>query len=953
MRRSPLIACLMLLASTALAPLTGAQGGTPAAAALGSPAATPAAASPAAAADCLVGRQADESVLLPTNQIISPAGQQVEFLGRPNVVALSPDGEAAAFLTSETGRGDNAPEPIVVVDLARGAVLQEFSSDQDPADEEDVGASFAGLLYASDAGGAIAIADVAADGTLTLVERVALPADPDATAHPAGMALSEDGTTLYVALNSKNTLGVFDLASRTLTAEIPVGNAPHGVVRIGTKLYVSHEGGRPAQPGDFTNDSAGTEIVADPRTGAAITGTVSVVDPTAGAEATSIPVGLHPTALLAHGGLLFVANTNSDTVSVIDTATDEVVKSIAVQAFPGAPWGSSPNALTMVGEDRLVVSLGRNNALAVYDWEGPAQPVGFQGLVPTGWYPASVAVDAPGNRLVVANAKGVGSLGPELENGPYADGDNPVGHYVHSNLGSVSLIPLAALAEAEMEGHTATVYRNNQWSTARCATLERGAAGGDAAVAPVPVPVQIGDPSTIKHVFYIIKENRTYDQVLGDMPQGNGDPSLTQFGREVTPNQHALAEQFQLMDNLYVSGSLSADGHQWVTQAYVSDYIELAFGDFSRSYPFNGGDALAYPPTGFLWDNALLNGKTVRAYGEYANRFLNTRTGEDDPFADDIGAWAEWYRDYQILRGEVQGDLHLPVGTYQTGSDVPSLDAVLDREFPPYTEVIPDVYRADTFLDDFAEFEQNGNLPNLVTMALITHHTAGTAPDFPTPAAMVADNDLALGRIVEAITTSRYLPESAIFVIEDDAQNGVDHVDGHRTTGWVISPYAKRGIVDSTYYTQIDMVRTIEQILGLPPMNQMNLAATPMRDLFIEVPDLTPFTALPNQVPLDTMNPPAAALTGIELAWAEASAAMGFDDITTPPDSQDENVLNRAIWYGRMGFDTPYPGDARVLWPHEVEPAAETAEEAAEEAAEGRRTDRPDGADPAGVDADG
>ena len=933
MRRSSLLlpVALLVLVLTAVPAVANVPAVTTAGQA--SPVASPAA-SPAAGTDCLVGRQEDGSVVLPTNQIISPAGQQVEFLGRANVVALRPDGQTAAVLTASD------PEPITVIDLQSGEVRQEFTADAAPDDDEDYGASFAGLLYApdgnrlyaSDATGAITIADVAADGTLTLVERVALPADPDATARPGGMVLSEDGATLYVALNSKNTLGVLDLASRTVTAEIPVGNAPHGVVRVGAKLYVSNEGGRPAQPGDFTTDSGGTQIVADPKTGAAITGTVSVVDPVAGAEATTIPVGLHPTAVMAQGDLLFVANTNSDTVSVIDTVTDEVVKSISVQAFPGAPWGSSPNALAMVGEDQLVVSLGRNNALAVYEWEGPAQPVGFRGLVPTGWHPASVAVDVAGDRLVVANAKGVGSLGPDLENGPYDDGDNPVAKYVHSNLGSASLIPLADLADAAMEGHTATVYRNNQWSTSRCGAVERGAAGGSASTAPIAVPMQVGDPSKIKHVFYIIKENRTYDQVLGDMPQGNGDPSLVQFGREATPNQHALAEQFQLMDNLYVAGPLSADGHQWVTQAYVSDYIERSFGDFSRSYPFNGGDALAYAPTGFLWDNALANGKTVRAYGEYANLFLNTQTGEDDPFASDIGLWADWYRDYRILRGEEQGELHLPVGTYQTGSDVPSLDALLDREFPPYTEVIPDVYRAETFLTDFAEYEENGNLPNLVTMALITNHTAGTSPDFPTPAAMVADNDLALGRVVEAITNSRYWPESAIFVIEDDAQNGVDHVDGHRTTGWVISPYAKRGVVASTYYTQIDMVRTIEQILGLPPMNQMDLAATPMRDLFTETPDLTPFTALPNQVPLDQMNPAASALSGIELAWAQESAAMGFSDITTPPDSQDENVLNRAIWYGSMGFDTPYPDDDRVLWPHEV--PSESEESEADEAAE-------------------
>ncbi len=900
------------------------------------PPAPPAAgATQAGADDCVVGRQADGSVLLPTNQFITPAGDQVEFQGRPNAVALRPDGRTAVFLTAF-----DRP-PLTVVDLATNDVLQEFSPDAAPDDDEEVAASYAGVLYApdgnrlyaSDATGAITIADVAADGTLSLVERVVLPGAPEQTPRPGSLALAEDGQTLYVALNMENTVGVFDLATRTLTDQIAVGNAPHSLHRIGGKLYVSNEGGRPAQQGDFTNDSAGTELVADPRLGLASTGTVSVIDLASGVEERAITVGLRPTALLQHDDYLFVANTNSDTVSVIDIRSDEVVKAIAVEAFPGAPWGSSPSALAMVaGENgadaRLVVSLAGNNALGVYDWAGPDQAVAFVGLVPTGWHPSDLALDAAAGRLIVANAKGVGSLGPEAEGPGIVPGTpGPVGRYVHSNQGSTSLIPFTALDD--LAESTAAVYRNNQWSGARCADLERGGAAGEdpTTVAPRPVPLRIGDPSTIKHVFYIIKENRTYDQVLGDMPEGNGDPSLTQFGREVTPNQHALAEQFQLMDNLYVSGSLSADGHQWVTQAYTSDYIEQAFADFVRSYPYDGGDALAYSPTGFLWDNAVRNGRTVRAYGEYANELRGPE--------DRVGTWSDWYRDWLIMSGQESGERHVPDGTFTTHSDVPSLDALLDRGFPPYAgQVFPDQYRAEIFLEEFAEFEANGNLPNLITMQLVQNHTSGLDPDFPTPRAMVADNDLALGRIVEAITESRYWPESAIFVIEDDAQNGVDHVDGHRTTGWVISPYAKRGIVSSAYYTQIDMVRTIAQILGLPPMNQMDLAATPMRDLFTDVPDLTTFTALPNEVPLDEMNLAEAAATGaLPAAWIETSEAMGFGDVALAPDSADENLLNRAIWYGSRGFDEPYPGDTRVLWPHEVAPAVADEWDAYEEAA--------------------
>lgn len=897
--------------------------------------ATPGAATPAAdaAASCFVGRQDDGSIILPTNQSLTPAGQQVEFLGRPNDVAVRPDGGTAAYLTTFD------PEAITVVDLTTGAVRQELNLSD--SEDEEAGGGFTGILYspegdrlfASATNDSVYVLDVAADGALSTAATIELPAaEGMEAARPGGLALAEDGNTLYVALNMNNTLGVIDVEAGALTGEIPVGNAPYGVVLVGNKAYVSNQGGRPAEDADFTNLSGGTEIVADPTTGGVTSGTVSVVDLAAGEQISTIDVGLLPNAMLLDDGHLFVANANSDSVSVIDTTTDEVVKTIQVQVFPGAVWGSSPNALAML-DDRLVVSLGRNNALAFYEWEGPDQPVRFQGLVPTGWYPGAVAIDETSDRLIVANTKGVGSLGPEQENGPEAT--NPTGAYVHSNLGSTSLIPVPD--DEALAGYTGEVYRNNQWSgNAACSALERADAQGAPDAAAVALPRRVGDPSTIKHVFYIIKENRTYDQVFGDMPQGNGDPSLVQFGREVTPNQHALAEQFQLFDNLYVAGSLSADGHQWVTQAYVTDYIEKSFADFARAYPFNGADAMAYAPSGFLWENALRQNLTVRAYGEYANQF----TDEDDPFGDNFGDWTDWYHDYQVLRGEQTGDLNFPLGQYQTRTDVPSLDPLLNRDYPPYSMQIPDVYRAELFLEEFAEFEQNGDLPNLVMMLLPADHTAGTTPDMPTPDAMVADNDLALGRIIEAITESSYWPESAIFIIEDDAQNGVDHVDGHRTTGFVISPYVKRGVVASNYYTQIDFVRTIEQILGLPPMNQMDLAATPMWDVFTDTPDLTPFTALPNEVPLDQMNPDAsAAMSDLERAWIAAIEAMGFAsyaDIETGPDAKDENVLNRAIWYATKGYDTPYPGDARVLMPDEVEPAEEHEEE--EEGELGRLT---------------
>jgi hypothetical protein len=372
----------------------------------------------------------------------------------------------------------------------------------------------------------------------------------------------------------------------------------------------------------------------------------------------------------------------------------------------------------------------------------------------------------------------------------------------------------------------------------------------------------------------VIKENRTYDQILGDDPRGDGDPALAQFGAAVTPNQHRLVLNYPLLDNFYDSGSLSADGHQWATQAYVDDYLEKSFTDFVRSYPYDGGDALAYSPTGFIWENAIDHGRSVRVYGEYANH------------SDATG----------------------------TRSDVPSLDPLLVRAYPRFDLSISDTTRVNMIIEDLVRAEQSGDWPNLTLIQLPLDHTVGSAPDAPTPAAEVADNDWSVGRLVDAVSHSRFWASSAIFVVEDDSQAGVDHVDGHRTTAYLASPYAKRGVVDSTYFTQINLVRTIEQILGLPPMNQMDLAAHPMYSVFTDTADLTPFTAVSPRIGLEMRNPPLSALTGVERAWAVAARSWQFGR----PDETPEELLNRDIWYSVRGFATPYPGDGRVLTPQQV-----------------------------------
>jgi hypothetical protein len=368
------------------------------------------------------------------------------------------------------------------------------------------------------------------------------------------------------------------------------------------------------------------------------------------------------------------------------------------------------------------------------------------------------------------------------------------------------------------------------------------------------------------------------------MPEGNGDPSLVHFGEEVTPNHHKLAREFVLFDNFYCSGVLSADGHQWTNEAYVTDYIEKQFGGWVRSYPYWGNDPLAFAGSGFLWDNALEHGLSFRTYGEFVKAHIEPRGA----------TFLDCYRDFMDGTGRIK---------IRAESPVKSLNPYVCKKTIGFPSVVPDVYRADVFIKELNAFEKNGALPNLCMMLLPNDHTTGTRPGYPTPRASVADNDLALGRIVDALSHSRFWKETCIFVVQDDPQAGVDHVDGHRTVALVISPYTRRGYVDSTMYTQPGMVKTIELQLGLPPMNINDLTAVPMRDCFTKTPDYKPYDAVPNNIPLDELNPQATSLSGPQRHWAELSMALPLDDI----DMADEDTLNRILWHSVKGCDEPYP----------------------------------------------
>ncbi|MGZ4543967.1 MAG: alkaline phosphatase family protein [Blastococcus sp.] len=755
------------------------------------------------------------------------------------------------------------------------------------------------------------------DGTLGAATAVPLPAVNGAAALPGKAVYSADGSTLYVPVNGQNTVVALDPRSGSVRQTWNVGTAPRELALSGAKLYVSNEGGRPAKPGDTTLNSYGTQVPADPFLGTSTTGTVSVIDTSNPAAAvTSIDVGLHPTALYLDHNALFATNTNSDTVSVIDTTKDRVVQTIATQPWPSSKVGYEPTGVALTKDGHLLVTLGRANAVAVYRYNGtPQEPVSYVGLLPTDYYPADVAT--VGDQVVVTNTRGIDARGPELtfNKGP---GTAPAtGHGTHST--TASLTRFALPSDQEIAKATSTVFAQNGWGTK---DVEQATGNRANAVA---VPQRLGDPSTIKHVFLLVKENRTYDQVYGDDTRGNGDSTLAQFGQKVTPNQHALAKQFGLYDNVYDVGTNSAEGHNWLMQGDNPEYTESGAGEYVRSYDTED-DVLGHQRSGFLWTAAQSAGKTARNFGEFTQF-------ETKP------AGATWQKYYCAATSGNPSALTDPSIRQDTESPIPSLNTITNHDYPKFDTDIPDIYRYQIWKQDF---EKNGPA-NLNMFWLSSDHTGGT----PDPEAQVADNDVAVGKIVDEISHSKYWKDSAIFVAEDDSQDGADHVDGHRAPVQIISPWAGHGTVDSTYYSQITLVRTIEQILGAQPLNEKLAAATPMYGAFTNHPDNAPFTAVPNQVPLTEgvttppdCGPDTLGLTGAAAANLNAQVArkvavpaaekdvaaqweawrqqQRFTGDSAVPDYANPAQMNRFTWYRAHEWKTPYPGDPKIYAPSQV-----------------------------------
>ena len=849
-----------------------------------------------------VGRLETNRTVTPVNQVVTPHGLQVELPGlRPQALALSPDGKilVTSGKTSE----------LVVVDPMTGKIRHRVALPSDKLHEpspevassnilkpDDKGqVSFTGLVFSPDGSrlflanvnGSVKVFDVARDGKITGAFSISLPlanALRRKEEIPAGLAVSPDGRRLYVAFNLSNRLAEFDARDGRLLRVFDTGVAPYDVVLVGEKAYVSNWGGRRPAPGDLTGPAGrGTKVRVDPIRHIANEGSVTVIDLRSGAVLGDIMTGLHASALALHPGrrYLVCANAGSDYLNVIDTRTDQVVETLWVKPSPADLFGASPNALVFDQSGRrLYVANGTQNAVAVADFNpGRSKLVGF---IPVGWFPGALAYDGRLDRIYAANIKGIGAT-PKKDKESGGTGFNS-----HQHHGSLSLFPVPKKAElAQLSG---VVWRNLRRE--QMALAARPPRTGQP---PRPVPERIGEPSVFRHVVYIIKENRTYDQVLGDDRRGQGDPSLCIFGEAITPNQHQLVRDFVLLDNTYCAGILSADGHQWSTTAFGTDYLEKSFAGWPRSYPDGMGpdeaDALAYAPSGFLWDNVLAHGKTLRNYGEFAAPAVRWR----DPKRKGSPDFLACYRTWKGESNEV---------VFASSPMVESIRPYQPTNYVGWEMTVPDQYRADFVIRELHEYEARGDYPNLVIICLPDDHTSGTAKGSPTPAACAADNDLAFGRIVEAISHSRFWKETVIFAIEDDPQAGWDHVSGYRTTAYCISPYTRRGAVISTQYNTTSLLRTMEQILGLPPMNQFDATATPMFDCFTGTPDFTPFRALANRVALDQMNPePKKVADPLLRRNAYASARLNFRQVDACP----ENVLNRILWHAMKGSGAPYP----------------------------------------------
>jgi YVTN family beta-propeller protein len=778
-----------------------------------------------------------KKVLLPNGWTLTPAGHGLQLGDLPLNIAVS----ASHHWLAVTNNGQST-QTLQLIDAVKEELL----------DSVIIPKSWLGLKFSEDdkylyasGGNDNFILKYAVNGQpaqghpgLVLVDSIILGKKWPEKISPAGIEIDDKRHLLYVVTKDNNSLYVVDLATKSILKRLDLGGEGYTCLLSHNKkeLYITCWGCDKLLVFDTENRTFTAEV----------------------------PVGDNPNdiCLSKDNRWLFVANANDNSVSVIDVRNRKVVETLNAALYPDAPPGSTTNALALSGDDRtLYVANADNNCLAVFDVSKPGSGLS-KGFIPVGWYPTAVKVI--GKKVWVANGKGFSSMANP--NGPnpiagrqevnYRQGDlkkaQPVQYIAGLFKGTMSILPEPN--EKMLGDYSALVYQNTPY-TKSGELMAKGEAGN-------PIPMKVGDGSPIKHVFYIIKENRTYDQVLGDMKEGNGDTSLVLFGERVTPNQHAIAREFVLLDNFYVDAEVSMDGHSWSMGGYANDYLEknwvVSYGGRGGSYDGEGKRAIANNKGGFIWDRCQRAGISFRTYGEFAD--------DQKPNIPVLaGHYCATYRSWDL-------------GFYDTA-------------------------RMTQWKTDFDSLLAANSLPQLNTVRFGNDHTEGLRKGKLTPFAHVADNDLAVGEFIEYLSKSPVWKESVVFILEDDAQNGPDHVDAHRSPVYVAGGLVKRHYVDHTMYSTTSVLRTIELILGMSPMSQYDAAATPMWRCFSTTADLQPFRSLPANIDLTEKNI-------VWNEWAKKSAGLDFAREDRIPD----NLFNEIIWKGVKGENVPLPAPSRAAF---------------------------------------
>lgn len=772
--------------------------------------------------------QGSQRVLLPNGWSLTPAGRSVGAGDLPLNIAVSATGRFVAV--SNNGQGIQS---IQLIDAKNEKVL----------DNKEIPKSFYGLkfssnekyLYASGGNDNWILKYSIRNKKLFLSDSISLGRKMKDKISPVGIDIDNVRDLLYVVTKEDNSLYIIDLLTNRVKHKEKLEAEGYACVLSPdrNKLYISIWGGKK----------------------------VAVVNTNSNQITGTIDVGLNPNELIVNksGSRLFVANAGDNSVSVIDTKTEKVIEVLDAALYPNSPVGSVSNGLALSADEKTIyIANADNNALAVFDVSvsGKSQSKGF---IPVGWYPTNVRV--VNKKLFVTNGKGFTSFAnpegpqpasPEVTSGLHI-GETKKKNGKLQYIGNLMKGTLSIIDEPGNEilaKYSDMVYKNTPYNKEKEMNAE-GEQGN-------PIPIKVGGSSPIKHVFYIMKENRTYDQVFGDIKEGNGDSSLCLFGEKYTPNQHKLAKEFVLLDNFYVDAEVSQDGHQWSTAGHANDYLEKTW-PTSYSGRGDGGGAMglkkiANNKGGFIFDLCNKYNVSYRTYAEGVG---------DRPFMTNIkGHFCEKYDVWNLA--------------------------------------IRDTVRFRQWKTDFDSLVAKNAVPSFNIIGLYNDHTVGLATGKPTPFVCVADNDLAVGLLVEYLSKNPVWKESAVFVIEDDAQNGPDHVDAHRSTALVISPYTKRKFVDHTMYSTTGMLRTMELILGLLPMSQYDAAATPMWRSFTSKPNFTPFQSVPSNIDLNEVNK-------VKNTAANLSAQLDFSNA----DKIDDKLFNEILWKGIKGKTVQVPAPRR------------------------------------------